>query len=481
VRMKNHLLSIRKWCALAAGLYMCATPSAFSQDLSAFHAAAHAYDAQWLAARHALDAARMLPGQARAGLLPQVSLTASRQEEKGYLFFADEPPVDKDVQGRMGTVELTQGLLRPAQWWALRQANAQEAQALAQYHASGQQMGLRVVQAYLDAWVADESVRLSKVQLTAVRAQLELAQRNFDVGATTITDVYEAQAKLDLGLAQATAAESELQNRLVDLERLTGLWPMTLHGLSEDAVLAGADVAPLDQWMVQAQQMPPEVQAAQASLAVAEAEQSRQKAGLLPTVDLTFRKSLDRRSGSVTAPTDVPYRNRTTQALLSVSWPIFEGGRSYFQIRESAYSLNRAQAELDGAQRLAESAVRQAHTGLRSGKSQIRALRSGSLSSLKALDASRVGYRIGTRINKDVLDAEAQYYGVQRDLAKAKADTVMHWARLHAAIGALTPETVERINSWLLTQGQPISMFDSPTDKQDSGSQISPPHIRQTP
>ncbi len=423
----------------------------------------------------------MLPGQARAGLLPQVSLTARRHEEKGPLFFADEPPVDKDVQGRTGTVELTQGLLRPAQWWALRQANAQEAQALAQHHAEGQQMGLRVVQAYLDAWVADESVRLSKVQLTAVRAQLELAQRNFDVGATTITDVYEAQAKLDLGLAQATAAESELQNRLVELERLTGRWPLSLHGLNEEAVLAGADVVPLDQWMEQAQQMPPEIRAAQASVAVAEAEQSRQKASLLPTVDLTFRKSLDRSSGSITAPTDVPYRNRTTQALLSVSWPIFEGGRSYYQIRESAYSLYRAQAELDGAQRVAQSAVRQAYTGLRSGKSQIRALRSGSLSSLKALDASRVGYRIGTRINKDVLDAEAQYYGVQRDLAKAKADTVMHWARLHAAIGALTPETIERINSWLLTQGQPISTFDETPDMQNSVFQARPPHTRKTP
>lgn len=472
----------RPWLGAAlAALALCGAPAASGQDLNTFHAAAQAYDAQWRAARHALDAARMLPGQARAGLLPQLSLTASRHEQKGPLYFADEDPVHRDVEARAGSLVLTQGILRPEQWMALRQANAQEAQALAQYHVARQQMGLRVVQAYLDAWVADEGVRLSQVQLTAVRAQLELAQRTYAVGATTITDVYEVQARLDLGRAQATAAESELQARLVELERLTGRWPTALHGLSEDAVLAGAEVAPLADWMAQARQTPPEVQAAQAAVAVAQAGQARHKAGLLPTVDLTLRKSMDRSTGSVTAPTDVAYRNRTTQALLSVNWPIFEGGRSYYQMREAAYSLDRAQAELDGAQRLALSAVRQAHTGLRSAKVQIQALQSGRASSLRALDASRVGYRIGTRINSDVLDAEAQYYSVQRDLARAKADAVMHWTRLHAAVGALTLEAVARINTWISAQGQPVSAFHSEADAQPPASPTQPPTDQDKP
>lgn len=427
-----------------------------AQELNTFYKAAQEHDAQWVAARHALDAARTLPGQARASLFPQLNLTARQNDQRGPLFFADEPAVDKDVTSRTADLELTQGLLRPAQWVALRQANAQEAKALAEFHAAGQQMAVRVVQAYLDAWVASESARLAQVQLSAVRAQLELADRNFKVGATTITDVFEAQAKLDLGLAQATAAEADLEGRLVELERLTGRRAGTLHGLQADAVLAGAAVPPLPHWLELAKEVPPEVRAAQAAVAIAEAEQARQRAGLLPTIDVTLRKSLDRSSGSITAPTDVAYRNRTTQAVLTINWPLFEGGRFYHQIRESAFALSQAEAELDGARRMGTRDVRQAYAGLRSGKVQIKALQSGSVSSLKALEASRVGYRIGTRINKDVLDAEAQYFGVQRDLAKAKADAAMQWIRLHAAVGALGPDAIATIQTWMTTQGEPV-------------------------
>lgn len=427
-----------------------------AQDLKDFHTAALGHDAQWLAARHALDAARQRPGQARSALLPQLSYYASRHEQKGVLHFAEEEPADKDVEARTEGWQLTQGLVRPAQWMALRQANAQEAQAEAQHEVARQQLTVRAVQAYLDAWVAQESLRLSQSQLKAVQAQLALAQRNFKVGVTTITDVHEAQAKLDLGLAQALVAENALQASVIELERLGGQAPEGLHGLLEDAVLPGAELEPLTEWVERARHLQPEILAAQAAVAVAEAEEARFGASLLPTLDLTLKKGTDRSTGSVTALTDVSYRNRTTQALLTLNWPIFEGGRSYYQIKEAAALLERSQAELEGARSQVFSSVRQAHMGLRSAMAQVKALMSARNSSLNALEASRVGYRIGTRINLDVLNAESQYVTTQRDLARARADAVMYWVRLHAAAGTLSDDVVTRINGWLEPVSQPL-------------------------
>lgn len=429
----------------------------WAQDLQTFHEAALAHDPQWLAARHALDAARQRPGQARAALLPQLTYTATRNDQKGTLYFADEEPVPKDVQARTRGLQLTQGLIRPEQWMALRQAHAQEAQALAQYEAARQQLSVRLVQAYLDAWLAQENVRLSAAQLEAYDAQLDLAQRNYKVGTTTISDVHEAQAQRDLGQAQAIAADNELRTRVTELQRLTGQVPTALHGLREDAPSPLDDLAPLRQWLDLARQAQPEVLVAQAALQAAEREQDRYRAGLLPTVDLTLRKGTDRSTGSITAPTDVAYRNRTTQAVLSLNWPIFEGGRSYYQLRESAASLARAQAEVDLALGQASTAVRQAYAGLLSGRAQIQALLSARTSSLKALEASQVGYRIGTRINLDVLNAQSQYANVQRDLARARADVLMHWIRLHAAAGQLGSESVATINGWLHAKGTDVA------------------------
>ena len=205
-------------------------------------------------------------------------------------------------------------------------------------------------------------------------------------------------------------------------------------------------------------------------MAVAQADHARSMAGFLPTLDLTLKKGTDRSSGSMTSPTDVAYRTRSTQAALTLNWPLFEGGQSYYRVREGAYQMAKADAELDAAQRQAATAVRQAYAGIRSGHAQLKALASGLVSSKKALDASKVGYRIGTRINIDVLNAENQYFSAQRDLAKARADTVMQWVKLKAAAGELNDDSVQQVNAWLDKDGQPVgadalqALNESPVD-----------------
>ncbi|TNF56746.1 MAG: type I secretion protein TolC [Burkholderiales bacterium] len=451
----------RVGCLLA--LWLASAPAA-AQNLQVFHDAALAHDPQWRAAQHALEAARQRPGQARSALLPRLSYTETRHDQRGVLRFAEEDPVNKDVEARTRTLQLTQGLIRPEQWAALRQAGAQAAQAAAQHEVARQQLSVRLVQTYLDAWVAQEDVRLAAAQIKAFDAQLELARRNYRVGATTISDVHEAQAQRDLGQAQAMAASSGLESHLTELQRLTGLMPASLHGVREDAPSPMQGLQPLPHWLGLAEQVQPEVLAAQAGLKAAEHEVQRQRASWLPSVDLTLRKGTDRSSGSITAPTDVAYRNRTTQTLVTLNWPLFEGGRSYYRLREAAASLGQAQAELELALGQASTAVRQAHAGLRSSTAQVRALLSARTSSLKALEASQVGYRIGTRINLDVLNAQSQYANVQRDLARARADALMHWMRLHAATGQLGPQAVAVVNGWLEAQGQGVQLVPDPSE-----------------
>ncbi|MEZ5644097.1 MAG: TolC family outer membrane protein [Burkholderiaceae bacterium] len=437
---------------------------ASAQDLQSFYNAAMENDPQWLAAKHALEAARQRPGMAQSALWPQLSFAATRHEQTGSLHYAEEDPVHKDVQARNRELRLTQGLIRPEQWAAVRQANAQEAQALAQYDVARQQLAIRLAQAYLDAWVAQESVHLTAAQLKAYEGQLALARDNYQVGTTTISDVHEAQAQRDLGQAQVISAALELQRHATELRRMTGRTPATLHGVREDAPSPTVDLEPLSIWLDRAVQLRPEVLVAQAGVHVADREQDRRRSSFLPTLDLAIARGTDRSSGSVTAPTDTAYRNRITRTTLTLNWPLFEGGRSYYQMREAAAAVEQAEAELDLARGEAGAIVRQAYAGLVSGRAQIRALLSARTSSLKALEASQVGYRIGTRINLDVLNAQSQYANVQRDLVRARAEVVLHWLRLQAAAGRLGPESMARVNAWLDITGSPVDLNDISID-----------------
>lgn len=378
-------------------------------------------------------------------MLPRLSYTQSKGKEKGALELGEEDPVDKSIDSRDRSLQLTQGIIRPEQWMALRQANAQEAHALLQYKTAQQELIVRVVQAYLDAWLASENRRLSELQLKAVQAQLSLAKRNFDVGASTITDVYEAQAKLDLSMAQSFAAGTELSVKLAELERITGTRPNQLHGLLSDAAPPTAQLGGTGSWIDRATSQALPVLTAEAALASVSAEEDRHRAGFLPTLDISVSKGTSRNSGSFNSPTDLATRTNSTKTHLTLNWTLFEGGSNYYRVKETAALVFKAEAELDLAKRQSAASVRQAMAALRNAQAQLGALVSGLQSSRKALDASRVGYRIGTRINLDVLNAESQVFAVERDLSKTRVEALMQWVHLLAAAGELQEATITQI------------------------------------
>ena len=129
--------------------------------------------------------------------------------------------------------------------------------------------------------------------------------------------------------------------------------------------------------------------------------------------------------------------------------PLFAGGSTQSKSREAAYQRDAALSGLDNARRQAALAARQAYLGLVNGLAQVRALEAAVVSSRSALEATKVGYEVGIRINNDVLNAEQQYYATLRDLHKAKLDALLAQLRLKAAAGNLGEDDVAQVNALL--------------------------------
>jgi hypothetical protein len=64
-------------------------------------------------------------------------------------------------------------------------------------------------------------------------------------------------------------------------------------------------------------------------------------------------------------------------------------------------------------------------------------------------DSRPVSTSTTIRINIDVLNAEQQFYGAQRDLAKARYDTLFQGLKLKAAAGVLSETDVTTLNAML--------------------------------
>lgn len=424
----------------------------FSQNLMTVYEKAKAQDAQYQVSRKALDAAMEKLPQARAGLLPTVSLNASRNRQFGNASFSGADAVDRDVQSWSWNAQLTQPLIRWANWVGYQQADAATRQAVAQFSMAEQDLVLRVAQAYLDLLVATQSVEVMQSQQAAMGEQLALAQRTYSVGTGTITDVHEAKAKWAQSQAQSVAAVQEQENFRAELERILGESVPQPQG-SLRQLLPIFSLQPLAPWLTQADAGNPQIQAQQAALDVARREVAKSEAAHLPTLDLVLSRSTNYSSGALGSPADIATHVNSNQVGIQLNIPLYAGGATQSRVREALSLAQKAQDELTLTRRTVANQVRQAYAGIVSGQAQITALQTAVEAGKNAVESNKIGFRIGTRMTPDVLNAEQQLHASLRDLSKAHAQTLVQHLKLKAAAGVLAQADLVALDQILAATG----------------------------
>lgn len=449
---RPHDAGARVW--LAGLPLLLASFSAPGADLVEVYRQAQARDPVYRGAVYALQAARERVPQARAALLPAVNLVGSANRQIGRASFDEAPSVQRDVHTRSWNLQLSQPLWRATASAALDQAGQQEVLAEAQFRLAEQDLILRTAQAYLDILVAQEAEHVAHLQIGAMEQQRVLARRTFEGGTGTVTDVHEAQSRLDLSRAQAVVAGNELQNKLAELTRILGISHARLAGLRADSSLPRIEPPGLQPWLDSAREQSIPVRIAQATLDVADREIAKSQAAHSPTLDLTASYGSNFTSGNMSSPADISVRSRATQVGMSLTIPLYAGGGVQSRVREAVALKGKAAEDLEAARRQAMTQARQAFAGVVNGAAQAQALASAITSSKSSLDANKVGYLVGTRINMDVLNAEQQLFAAQRDWHKARAETLLQGLRLKAANATLGEADLGLINDMLET-GQP--------------------------
>ena len=104
---------------------------------------------------------------------------------------------------------------------------------------------------------------------------------------------------------------------------------------------------------------------------------------------------------------------------------------------------------LDAAKRTVAQGTRTAYFGLQSGLSQVKAYEAAEASTQSALDANKLGYQVGVKINIDVLNAQSQLFDTKAKLAKARYDVLVGGLKLRQATGVLKDEDLQPINAQL--------------------------------
>jgi outer membrane protein len=430
--------------AIASALLTVA-PQVQAQSLVELYESARAFDANYQSARLQYDANLAKAAQAKAGILPSAGLAAGVSRTG---FDNTNPLVDRSFSTQNATLTASQPLYRPANWAVYEQGIKQVDLAKAQLDAAEQDLIVRSSQAYFDVLAAQDTLAFVRAQKAAVAEQLASAKRNFEVGTSTITDTREAQARYDLVIAQEISAENDLRVKKLALDTLVGKVDAQPKGLIVPLALPPVVPADVNAWVDQSTLVHPSIRQAQSGLDIAVLEVDKAEAGHKPTVDLNASYNVTR-SPAGTAVSALNTRNNTGTVGLLLNVPLFAGFATQNRVRETLSLKDKAQSDLEGARRSVALSTRTAYFGVLSGQGQVKALEAAELSSQSALDANKLGYQVGVRINIDVLNSQSQLFQTKRDLAQARYNVLLGGLRLRQANGTLTPDDLLIINSLL--------------------------------
>ncbi len=453
----------------------------WSQSLIDLYNMAKGYDAAFQSAKSLYEANRYRADQGLAQIMPTVGmgLTATRSQVdfrgdtpptgvasqlydiSGTKFYAapfpstysanDGSPFKRWYTQNNATLTASQPLYRPANLAVYRQSAKQLSQAYAQLTVAEQDLLIRVSQAYFDVLASQDSLNFVRAQKIAVSEQLASAKRNFEVGTATITDTREAQARYDLVIAQEIAADNDLRVKRLALDTIVGIKNAAPKPLNAGTALTPTLPQDVEEWVKQSESSHPSVLNAQLAMDIAQLEIERARAGHKPTVDLVGSYAGSRNlggtavSGSVSSNSHVV--SPTLQVIMNV--PLFAGFATENRYKETVQLEDKARQDLELARRNVAQATRAAYFGVVSGLGQVKALEAAESSSQVALDANKLGYSVGVRINIDVLNSQSQLFQTKRDLAKARYDVLVGSLKLRQASGLLKEDDLQGVNAML--------------------------------
>ena len=435
-----------------------------AQSLQELYEAARVYDATYLAAKAQAQSAQYRADQSDALGRPSVNATAAatlsrvdppNNNASTVTFVGGQAVPITVATGDAASSRVTQAALNAryplfnrANGVTIEQAKKGLESAQSDLETAEQDLIVRVVTAYFDVLAGQDTLATTRASKTAITEQLASAKRNFEVGTATITDTREAQARFDLATAQEIAADNDLRAKRIALDTLVGRNGVAPKALAVPVALPKLAPVAVEEWVTQADNQHPTVRRARVGLDVAQLETAKARAAESPTLDAVGSVGASDSRGNAVSSTS---RGTATNASIGVqlNWPLYTGGATQARIKETLALEDKAGNDLQAARRGVAQGTRVAFFGVQSGQARVLALEAAEASSKLALEATQLGYKVGVRVNLDVLNAQTQLYSTQADLAKARYDVIVGGLRLRQASGQLASGDVESVNRLL--------------------------------
>ena len=442
-------------------------PLATQTDLIGVYKAAVQNNADLAAAQANLAAQQESVPQALSALLPQLNAGADTNSTRTSVDTRINGRTAKTQSGTAYQANLNQPLFNAAAWFRLKAADATSEQAAVEFSAIQQDLILQTAESYYTILRAQDDLAASKAEETAFKRQLDQATERFDVGLSDKTDVLEAQASFDTANANRLLAERSVEDAFQALTTLTNQTYTSLNGQMHSLPVLPPVPRDAKAWVDTSTQQNLRLKASNYAVTAAQESLKQSKSGHAPTIN-AFAKYVtgDNDSIGFINNSSLPgfYNGDADQSTVGVELnvPLYSGGLTSSQVRQSYDVLQQTEYQQESLRRQVVQNARDFYRAVNSNVEQVAARKQTIVSNKSALEATQIGFEVGTRDIVDVLNAQRQLFTAVRNYNTARYAYIISNLRLKQTAGTLSPADLQELDKYLSASYNPDKDFLPP-------------------
>jgi outer membrane protein len=462
--LRKLSLALAVSCATNGLVWAAETPLTAKTDLVSVYQEAVGNNADLAAARANYDAQKEVVPQARAGLLPNLSAGANSSNVQTSI---DQPSMNLNRSALTYQATLSQPLFRADRWFQYQAAKDINEQAALQLSATEQNLILQSAESYFAVLRAQDTLASTKAEEAAFKRQLDQSNERFDVGLSDKTDVLQSQASYDTSRANRIVAQRSVEDAFEALITLTNRQYNSIQGIVHTLPVLTPTPNDAKAWVDTAARQNLNLLASNYAVSAAEETLRKSKAGHAPTLDAVAKYEAGDNDGFGLGNPNALGQNyagpvKQTTIGLQLSVPLYSGGLTSSQVRESTSRLSQTEQQREALRRQVVENTRNLHRAVNTDVEQVQARKQSIISNQSALEATEIGYQVGTRNIVDVLDAQRQLYTSVRDYNNTRYDYILDNLRLKQAAGTLNPGDLNELQRYLKADYNPDKDFLPP-------------------
>jgi outer membrane protein len=384
-------------------------------------------DPTYKAAEYSYLADKELKVQGRAALLPSITLSGSTNWNEYY----QNKELQQQYNSFSTSARVTQPLFRLDTWFQYRQSKSLTDAAEADFAFEQQNLLVRTAELYFGVLRAIDNLNAAISEEKAIKKQLDQAKQRFEVGLSAITGVQEAQLAFDLSKASRIRTEGSLYSARESLNALIGREIFSLNELGDGLLIDLPTPSSKETWVELALENNYQLKAAYLRKKAAKSSARSVASNHLPKIDIVGSQSesetnqfnyegFNINGQGIPVPSVTGRRNYAIQ----LSMPLFQGGAVNSRRKQAYSQYERANENTLFTERRIIQEVRSQFSNVLTLVANVNAQKQAVISATSALEATQVGYRVGTRNVVDLLQAEKNLYSAEKNLANAKYDYI---------------------------------------------------------